>query len=315
VKHYPHHIGDFDKATRHLTRIERSIYRDLIDLYYDTEQRLTLDLPMLCRRICANELSTDVERALNEFFTKTDTGWYHHRCEMEIEAYRANNSQRAQAGKASAAAKALKKQRAINETSTSVERALNERTDFVEVSNNGASTNQSTNQPINQSTNKGEVVAIGEGNAGEDSPPPKKSGAICMVLKSEGIAFVNPSHPGLLALIDAGADVGHFAEVAKACKAKGKASFAYVLAMVEGQMKDAAEVADMVLSAPTKNKPSLPLSFATQDAIREMLRWEEMTNQTHPDWHTVGGRPEPKKTVDMGFVIDANGLAPKRIAV
>ena len=23
MKHYPHHIGDFDKATRHLTRIER----------------------------------------------------------------------------------------------------------------------------------------------------------------------------------------------------------------------------------------------------------------------------------------------------
>ena len=53
MKHYPHHIGDFDKATRHLTRIERSVYRDLIDLYYDTEQRLTLDVAALCRRIIA----------------------------------------------------------------------------------------------------------------------------------------------------------------------------------------------------------------------------------------------------------------------
>ena len=67
MKHYPHHIGDFDKATRHLTRIERSIYRDLIELYYDTEQQLTLDMPALCRRIIArtNEESTAVEQVLN----------------------------------------------------------------------------------------------------------------------------------------------------------------------------------------------------------------------------------------------------------
>lgn len=51
VKYYSHHIGDFDRATRHLTRIERSVYRDLLDVYYDTEQQLTLDLQALCRKI------------------------------------------------------------------------------------------------------------------------------------------------------------------------------------------------------------------------------------------------------------------------
>ena len=30
MNYYPHHIGDFDYATRHLTRVERSIYRVLI---------------------------------------------------------------------------------------------------------------------------------------------------------------------------------------------------------------------------------------------------------------------------------------------
>lgn len=148
MKHYPHHIGDFDRATRHLTRIERSVYRDLIDLYYDTEQRLTLDMASLCRRIIArsNEESTAVEQVLNEFFTETPTGWYHERCEAEIEAYRANNSQRAQAGKASAEAKRLKREQAINGKSTPVEHPL----PTVATNGNGASTNQSTNQPINQ---------------------------------------------------------------------------------------------------------------------------------------------------------------------
>lgn len=148
MKHYPHHIGDFDRATRHLTRLERSVYRDLIDLYYDTEQRLTLDMAALCRRIIArsNEEATAVEQVLNEFFTETPTGWYHERCEAEIEAYRANNSQRALAGKASAEAKRLKKQQAINGGSTVVDAPLNS----VATNGNGAPTNQSTNQPINQ---------------------------------------------------------------------------------------------------------------------------------------------------------------------
>jgi uncharacterized protein YdaU (DUF1376 family) len=133
LKHYPHHIGDFDKATRHLSRIERSVYRDLIDLYYDTERQLPLEIEWICRRIIAktNEESTAVEQTLNEFFTKTPTGWYHARCEEEIERYRSNNSQKALAGKASAAAKALKTQQAINTRST-----------YVEQASSGAPTNQ-----------------------------------------------------------------------------------------------------------------------------------------------------------------------------
>jgi uncharacterized protein YdaU (DUF1376 family) len=147
MKHYPHHIGDFDKATRHLTRIERSVYRDLIELYYDTEQRLPLEKPALCRKIIArsDEESTAVEQVLNEFFTETPTGWYHARCEEEIEAYHANTSQKAMAGKASAEAKRLKKLQALNGESTPVEHPLKS----VETSEQRNPTNQSTNQPIN----------------------------------------------------------------------------------------------------------------------------------------------------------------------
>lgn len=137
MKYYPHHISDFNNATRHLTRLERGIYRDLIDLYYETEQQLTDDLPALCRRILANECSTDVERVLNEFFTKTPNGWYHTRCEETIDAYKANSSQKAVAGRASAEKKRLKKMQAVNDVSTGVQRSLNS----VATDGNGASTN------------------------------------------------------------------------------------------------------------------------------------------------------------------------------
>lgn len=128
MKYYKHHIGDFDRATRHLTRLERSVYRDMLDMYYDTEKSLPIELPAICRKIIANsnEESTAVESSLNEFFTRTPTGWYHDRCESEIETYYANNSQKAEAGKASARKRSEKRQLALNENSTGVEIPLNE---------------------------------------------------------------------------------------------------------------------------------------------------------------------------------------------
>ncbi|OEZ91483.1 YdaU family protein [Duganella phyllosphaerae] len=131
MNHYPHHIGDFDRATRHLTRLERSVYRDMMDIYYDTEQPLTPDVDSLCRRIIArtNEERTAVEQVLNEFFTKTERGWVHFRCEEVIEDYRSNTSQKSAAGRASAAKRETKRQQMLNSRSTgvgtSVEQTLN----------------------------------------------------------------------------------------------------------------------------------------------------------------------------------------------
>lgn len=151
MKHYPHHISDFNNATRHLTRLERGLYRDLIELYYETERPLHIEVVEVARRIVANEFATDVERMLNEFFVQTPDGWYHVRCDEEITKYQGNNSQRAQAGKASAAKKALKKQQALNGEPTSVDVPLTEKPTEIH--------NQSTNQPINQEPKKKSIAA------------------------------------------------------------------------------------------------------------------------------------------------------------
>lgn len=83
---YQHNIPDFNNATRHLTRVERSIYRDLMELYYDTEQSLPLDVALICRRVVAR---TEEEKAavialLDEYFDRGDAGYRHERCEEEI---------------------------------------------------------------------------------------------------------------------------------------------------------------------------------------------------------------------------------------
>lgn len=145
MHYFKYNIGDFDRETRHLTRVERSIYRDLLDLYYSTETQIVLDVTAVCRLVLArtDEERTAVDQVLNEFFTKTPTGWYQSRCEREISEYRAYQSQKAIAGKASAAAKLAKKEQALNGAST-----------VVEHTNNGVSTKQKpetrNHEPLDQ---------------------------------------------------------------------------------------------------------------------------------------------------------------------
>lgn len=91
MNHYPHHIGDFNNATRHLTRIERSVYRDLLDLYYDTELPIPAETEWVCRRILAitEEERNAVSTVLSEFFELVDGAYRNRRCDAEIESYQA----------------------------------------------------------------------------------------------------------------------------------------------------------------------------------------------------------------------------------
>lgn len=108
MNHYPHHIGDFNSATRHLTFVERALYRELLDLYYDTERPLIADEAKLARRIVANsdELREALRVVLEEFFVLGDDGWHNDRCDREIAAYHAKQEQQSRAGRASAAKRA-----------------------------------------------------------------------------------------------------------------------------------------------------------------------------------------------------------------
>lgn len=107
MHYYNKNIADFNNATRHLTRQERSIYSDLLELQYDIETPLPNDLDWICKRVLAISPSerTDVEQMLNEFFDETDEGWSNARCELEISKYRDKAEKAYKAGKASGKAR------------------------------------------------------------------------------------------------------------------------------------------------------------------------------------------------------------------
>ncbi|MBU9175816.1 YdaU family protein [Burkholderia gladioli] len=89
MNYYPHHIGDFRSGTVNMTRVERWIYRDLIDVYYDTEKPLPLDLDAVCYAVGVSDEGERraVANLLRFKFTKTADGYVHDRCEIEIAAY------------------------------------------------------------------------------------------------------------------------------------------------------------------------------------------------------------------------------------
>lgn len=90
MNYYQFHIGDFRSGTVNMSRKARWIYRDMIDVYYDTELPLPSDMDVLCDMLgIENEEERQiVERHLRFKFELTQNGYVHDVCEKVIEEYR-----------------------------------------------------------------------------------------------------------------------------------------------------------------------------------------------------------------------------------
>ncbi len=105
MHYYPHDINKFRAGTHNFTKLERWIYRDMLDIYYDTEQPLPTDFDQLCDLIGTegNEESAAVSRVLRRKFTLAQDGYHHHICDAEIAAYKMKAESAKENGKKSAA--------------------------------------------------------------------------------------------------------------------------------------------------------------------------------------------------------------------
>lgn len=97
MHHYDFHIGDYMKATAHLSNEEDLCYRRLLDMYYDTESPIPLETDWVSRRL---RIGTEVVFAvLSDFFIKRDDGWHSLRCDEEIAHYKAICEKNREVGK------------------------------------------------------------------------------------------------------------------------------------------------------------------------------------------------------------------------
>ena len=94
-------------------------------------------------------------------------------------------------------------------------------------------------QPDSNDTGTGTGTGTGTNSSLREDGARLTSGAVCKAMKSVGLQSVNPSHPKLQALIDAGITLPEFTDAAKHAFDNQK-PFAYALATAEGRRRDAA---------------------------------------------------------------------------
>lgn len=106
MNYYPFHIGDFRSGCIHMSQLERWLYRDMLDVMYDTEKPLPTDLEALCRLVGAkgDEHKAAVVSVLEAKFIRTESGYTQVRVSEELAKYKkmvgnAKNASNARYGK------------------------------------------------------------------------------------------------------------------------------------------------------------------------------------------------------------------------
>jgi uncharacterized protein YdaU (DUF1376 family) len=123
----PLYVGDYLKDTRHLSCSEHGIYLNFIMHCWSQRAPLPKDerkLVGICNARSGDEIEA-MRRVLNEFFIEMSDGLYNKRISEEIARAEVLSKANSEAGKKSAAIRARSQVR--RNSSTSVERALNER--------------------------------------------------------------------------------------------------------------------------------------------------------------------------------------------
>lgn len=90
MNYYPHHLGDYDGATAHLSWDEDMAYSRLLRAYYRREKPIPQDSAEAYRLVRAQSAPQRkaVDTVLREFFTLEDDGWHNKRADEEIERAR-----------------------------------------------------------------------------------------------------------------------------------------------------------------------------------------------------------------------------------
>jgi uncharacterized protein YdaU (DUF1376 family) len=182
MNYFELHIGDYDKATAHLTACEDGIYGRLMRRYYDTETPLPDDLKAIQRfvRARSRDEKEAVQTILDEFFTLQSDGWHHKRCDEEIARF----TEKREKAKRSANARWSQPERNANASAEAMR---------THCEGNALQTPDTSNAV-------GRTEASTQGTTGKST----EAGRACRLMREAGCVQTNPSHPNLLAALAEG---------------------------------------------------------------------------------------------------------------
>ena len=284
MNYYERHLGDYAKDTAHLTMLEHGAYGLLLDRYYSTEQGIPVDQVHRIARARTRDEKAAVDAVLAEFFKLADGIWINKRTEEEIakamvkiDAARGNGKKGGRPKKVELGSE--------NETQQKPGGLFAGSENETQQKPGGlfAGSENETQQKAHQTpdtkhqtpdTSKHTHSSGQSENAGDGNFPQRVSiaGAVCTVLKAEGIAAVNPGNVDLLSLLEAGAEVGNFQAAARIAVAKGK-GFAYALGIVKSQLAEAQRMGTEASQAT--HQPASETTY--QRSMRE--RYEEASGK------------------------------------
>ena len=100
--YYTHHLGDYMRDTAHLSMLEDSAYRRLLDAYYIRETPLPTDIKECCKlaRAASKQERDAVAYVLAQFFTLESDGYHQSRADAEISKFRSKSSKAKDSAKA-----------------------------------------------------------------------------------------------------------------------------------------------------------------------------------------------------------------------
>jgi uncharacterized protein YdaU (DUF1376 family) len=114
------YVADYLADTQHLTTEEHGAYLLLLFSYWQTGKSLRSDRLAPVARL-SNERWNDVKETLREFFFEDGNQWIHFRVEADLESVNSKSLKASGAGKASARARAARRQAVPHGISTNVE--------------------------------------------------------------------------------------------------------------------------------------------------------------------------------------------------
>lgn len=242
------YIGDYQRDTAHLSIAEHGAYMLMLQHYYATEKPLP-DGKALHRMLRAQ---TKVERDAIDFvaatfWTRTDGGFVNERADQEITKAGEQAETNARIAREREAKRRVSRSPQIQSTNTQ----RNEHDSCTNDQPNQTPDTRHHSQTPEREESNTHTDALSLTPDGVVCVGPTMASAVCVALRAQGLAGVNPSHPKLIALLAEGAPIDAFIQAARSpATLKSSRQFAYVLGTVEGQMQQAANIVKQATRSP-----------------------------------------------------------------
>jgi uncharacterized protein YdaU (DUF1376 family) len=294
LNYFEFHIGDYLKDTAHLEPVEHGILFRLLTVYYTREGPIPVAEAARLIGVRTKEERKALAAVVAEFFTQDAEHLRQSRCDREISRYQ--DKQRKASASANARWNKQPTQSARN--ANAYARAMRTHSEGNAPSNQTPVTNIQ-GAPVEHQQHGDQFGPDGPARAGS---VPSATDTAADAMTAAGLTDVSRGNPKLRQLIEADVSVVELAEAATEAVKRGS-GFAWALARVEGQRRDAASKLPIPKGKGASRDPD---SRAAVEADGERLglgKWQQLDRQGNTvTWQAYADRVRAARAAESDEV-------------